>query len=76
VSSIDIDVIGAEALQAIGERVLHRRRPAVDPEEAALRIAQRAELDAELVGIPRPPFQRARQEHFVVSGAVEIAGVE
>ena len=44
---VDVDVVGAEPAQRVGEEVLHRDRAAVDADPAAAGIAQDAELDAD-----------------------------
>src|SRR6185295_13573379 len=72
---IDVDVIQPEAREAVGQKILHGRRPRVDAEPAAIRTAQRAELDRHQGLVPAIP-QRAPDQQLVVSGAVEIAGVE
>jgi hypothetical protein len=45
--TVDVDVVGAEAAQRVGEEVLDRRRPRVVAQPAAVRVAQGAELDAD-----------------------------
>ena len=44
---VDVDMVGAEALQAVGQEILHRRRPGVEADQGAARVAQGAELDRE-----------------------------
>ena len=46
--TVDVDVVDAEPLQRVGEEVLHRRRAGVVADPAAVRVAQGAELHAEL----------------------------
>ena len=53
--AVDVDVVGAEALQRVGQEVAHGRRPGVDAAEGAAGSAQRAELDAELHGVAVEP---------------------
>ena len=50
---IDVDVVDAEALQRIGQEILHRRRPRVDADQRPGGIAQRAELDADDEAVAR-----------------------
>jgi hypothetical protein len=54
--AVDVDVIGAQALQGVGQEVPYRHRPSVDADEGVVRGAQRAELDAEhhTVAVPAP----------------------
>src|SRR3546814_8559618 len=66
---VDVDVVDAQALQRIGEEGLHRRRPAVEADPATGRVAQGAELDAELVTVARHAPERFRYQHLVVSPA-------
>ena len=72
---IDVDVIDAETGQGVAEEVLHRRRPRVDAEPAAVGAAQRAELDRQQ-RLVAPVPQRPADEQLVVSGAVVVAGIE
>src|SRR5471030_2158406 len=74
--AVDVDVFDAEALQRIGGEVFHRGRAVVDAAEAAGRVAQRAELDADLRGVAVAAHQRLAQQQFVVAHGVEVAGVE
>ena len=48
--AVDVDVVGAEPLQRVGEEVLDRGRTPVDAGPAPLDVAQRPELDAQDVG--------------------------
>jgi hypothetical protein len=73
---VDVDMVGAEPLQRIGRKILHRDRPAVIAEEAPVRIAQPAELDRDLQIVAAPAGKRFTDQHFVVAHAVEVAGVE
>ena len=74
--AIDVDIVGAEPAQRVGEKVLHRRRPAVVADEHAGRIAQRAEFHRNDHAVARHAFERAADQHLVVAHAVEVAGVE
>ena len=73
---IDVDVIDAEPLQRIGDKILDRRRAAVIAEKALVGIAQGAELDADLQIVAIAPRERFADQHLIVAHAVEIAGVE
>ena len=73
---VNVDVIGTQTLQRIGERGLDRRRTLVVSEPGAVRPALCAEFDAELVTVARHRCQRLAQQQFVVPHAVEVAGVE
>ncbi len=74
--AVDVDVVGAEALQRIGEEVLGRGWPRVQSDEVAGGTAQRAELHADLHFVARDIFQRLAHQHLIVTHGVEIAGVE
>ena len=73
---VEIDIVGAEPPQRVGQEVLHRRGPAIEPDELALGRAQRAELHGDEHILPPPPPQRLADQHLIVPAAVEIAGVE
>ena len=73
--TIDVDVIHAEPRQRVRQEVLHRGRPRVDAEPAAVRAAQRAELHREQRLVAAIP-QRPADQQLVVPGAVVVAGVE
>jgi hypothetical protein len=72
---VDVDVVDAESLQAVGEEVLDRCRAAVEAAPTAAGIAHRAELHREQ-HLVATAFDGAADEHFIVAHAVEIAGVE
>ena len=74
--TIDVDIIGTQAAQAVGQKILYRPRTRVIEAEAAGGIAERAELDADLHVLPRTAAQRLGDQKLVVAGAVEIPGVE
>jgi hypothetical protein len=76
VSSIGTSGSSPEALQRIGDKILDRGRTAVVAEKALVGIAQRAKLDADLHGIAIAARERLADQHFIVTHAVEIAGVE
>jgi hypothetical protein len=73
---VDVDVVGAEAAQGVGEVALHRLRAGVVAEPRAARVALRAELDADDGAVARAAGERAADEQLVVAHAVEVAGVE
>src|SRR5262245_38039008 len=72
--AIDVDRVHTQALQAVGERCLHRRGPRVVAEPAAVWTALRAELDGDAHTIA-PPDESAADQHLVVAHPIEIAGV-
>ena len=74
--TVDVDVVQTKPLQGIGEKGLHGRGAGVVADPAAGRIAQGAELDADLGAIPGNALQGLADQHFVVAHAVEVAGVE
>ena len=74
--AVDVDVVGAEPAQAVGEEVADRGRPPVGTRPGAGRIAQGAELHAEDHLVAAAPAQRLVQQQLVVAHAVEVAGVE
>src|SRR5580704_601529 len=74
--AVNVDVVGAEPLQAVGDKVLHCGRPGVETAKGAIRSAKRAELHAQDRLLPQPAAQGAAYQHLVVAHAVEIAGVE
>jgi hypothetical protein len=74
--AVDVDVVGAQALQRVGQGRLHCGRARVVTQPAAVGAALRAEFHAELVAVARACGQRLAQQHLVVAHAVEIAGVE
>ena len=73
---VDIDVVGVEALQGVGEERLHCRRAAVIAEPGTVGAAQGPELDADHDLVAPAAGQRLGDEHLVVAHAVVVAGVE
>ena len=73
---VDVDMVGAQPLQRIGERGLERLGPGVVAQPVAERIAQRAELDRQQEPVAVLTLQRLADQHFIVAHAVEVAGVE
>jgi hypothetical protein len=73
---VEVDIVGAEPPQCVGEEVLHRHWPAVDADEAAVGRAHRAELDGDERVVAPTPLERLVEEQLVVAGAVEVASVE
>jgi hypothetical protein len=73
---VDVDMIETEALQRIGEKIPHRRRPRVVAQPAAGGITQRAELDADEKAVALHALQRLADQHLIMAHAVEIAGVD
>jgi len=72
--TVDVNMIGPEALEAVGEEVADRHRPAVDPDVGQVGAAQGAELHAQHHLVPVP--QRLADKELVVAHAVVVAGVE
>ena len=58
--AVDVDVVDAEAGEAVGEEVLHRGGARVEAEPAAVRAAQRAELHREQAPGRGGPAARGR----------------
>ncbi len=73
---IEVDVIGAEPAQRIGQKILHRRRPAVVTEIFQVGRAHRAAFDGYEGALALAAFKRVADQHFVVAHAVEIAGID
>jgi hypothetical protein len=73
---VDVDVVGAQPDQAVGQRVLHRTRPAVDPHVGPVRVALAAELQADVDLGARAAAQRLAQQQFVAPHPVEVTGVQ
>ena len=73
--AVDVDVVGAQALQRVGQEILHRGGPAIHPTPAAAGRAQCAELDRQQ-RLVAPARESAAEQHFVVAHAVEVAGVD
>jgi len=69
-------VVGAQPPQRVGEKVLHRIRPAVVAEEFEVRAAHRAEFDRNERALALAAFERLPDQHLVVPRTVEVAGVE
>ena len=74
--AVDVDVVRAEATKGVGEEVLDGGGTGVHAHEAALRIAQRAELHAQLDPFAVALAQRPAYEQLVVAHAVEVARVQ
>src|SRR5450631_4682688 len=56
--AVDVDMVDAEPLQRIAQKILYRDRPAVHAGKTAGGVAQRAELDADLKIIAAAVLQR------------------
>ena len=72
---VDVDMVGAQALQAVGQEVLDRGRSAVEADEGPARVEHGPELDREHRCIA-PALDGPRDQRLVVAHAVEVAGVE
>ena len=73
---VEVDIVGAEPAQRVGEEVLHRHGAAVDADEAAVGRAHCAELDGDEYVLAPAPLERLAEQQLVVARAVEVAGVE
>jgi len=73
---VEIDVVGAQPPQGVGEKVLHRARATVVAEKLEIGGAQRAELDREKDALALAALERLADQHLIVARAVEVAGVE
>ena len=74
--AVDVDVVHAQALQGVGEEVLHRARSGVDAAWDAVGAAHRAELHRQHDAVAVAALQRSADQLFVVAAAVEVAGVQ
>ncbi len=74
--AVDVDVVGAEAVQRVRERGLDRGGAGVVAEPVAERVALGAELDADHGAVAVAAAQGLAQQQFVVAHAVEVASVE
>ncbi len=74
--AVDVDVVGAQAAQGVGEGGLDRRRAGVVAEPLAVRAALGAELHADPDVLAVAAAQRLVDQQLVVAHAVEVAGVE
>ena len=73
--AVDVDVVDAQAREAVGEEVLDRRGPRVEAEPRSVGAAQGAELHREQ-HLVAPAAQGPADQHLVVAHAVEVAGVD
>ena len=73
---VDVDVVGAEPRERVGEEGLDGRGSAVDADPAPGGVAQGAELDADRDLIAVAIAQRLAYQQFVVAHAVVVAAVE
>src|SRR5262249_2120782 len=73
--AVDIDVIGAETLQAVREEILYRLGPPVHADEGVVRCAHAAEFYGQK-NVRAAAFESTPQQHFVVAHAVEIPSIE
>jgi hypothetical protein len=74
--TVDVQVVGADPAQRVGQEVLDGDRAGVHAVPATGGIPQDAELDADRHLVPAAPAQRVAEEQLVVPHAVEVAGVE
>ena len=75
---VEVDVVGPELAEGLGEGVFDGDRAAVDADELAVGAAEGAELhlDEELVAGLARGLEGAGQEELVVPPAVEVSRVE
>ncbi|CAG6397497.1 hypothetical protein SCOCK_560007 [Actinacidiphila cocklensis] len=74
--AVDVDMVGPEATQRVGERVFHMGGTALDADEGSVGAAQTAELHAQENLFAIAVVERAADEVLVVAHAVEVGGVE
>ena len=74
--SVDVDVIGAEPTERVGEEVLDRRRSQVVAHNRTVRSPHEPELDADDRLLALPAAKCLPDEELVVPGRVVVAGVE
>ena len=74
--TVDVDVVDAEAREAVGEEVLRRGGAGVVAEIGAVGPAQAAELHAEQGPVAAGPGQRLADEELVLPHRIEVAGVD
>jgi len=79
--AVDVDVVEAQTLQAVGAGGLDRGGPGVETDPGLVGPALGAELHAEqdvvaAAAFERPVLERFADQHLVVAHAVEVAGVD
>ena len=73
--TVNVDVIGPEAPQRVGEKIPDCRRPRVDPEPGAGCVPQGTELNADDCALS-PSAKGLPDQQLVVAHPVVVAGVE
>ena len=73
---IEVDVVGLQPAQGIGEEVLHRGGPQVVAGPAAVGRRRAPNFTDRKARSRFSAFERLADQHFVVAHAVEIAGVD
>src|SRR2546422_9637570 len=73
---IDIDVVGAEALQRLGQIVLHGHRTGVNAIPPPLRVSQSAEFDAQYHRAAVAASDCFPDQKLIVTAATEVGRVE
>src|SRR5262245_64736937 len=73
--TVDIDMIHTKPGETVCYEVFDSRRPCVYPKPFAARSPQCSELYRQY-GLGAPSVNRAANQHFVVAGAIEVAGVD
>ena len=74
--TVDVDVVDAEARQAVGEEVLRRGGARVEAEVGAVGAAQGAELHAEQGPVAAGAGERLADEELVLAHRIEVARVD
>ena len=73
---VDVDVVGPEPLERVGECRLYRRRASIKAQEGPRRIALRPELHLEEGPFAVAALQSLAQQELVAAHSVEVARVE
>jgi hypothetical protein len=73
---IQVDVVGAEAGEAVGEERLHRVGRGVQSEPFSVRTAQRAEAHRDEGTLAPSALEGFLQQHLVLAHAVHVGGIE
>jgi hypothetical protein len=73
---VDVDVVGAQPPERVGEEVLDRWRAQVVSDDRPVRPAHEPELDTDYGSLAVTALQRPANQQLVVPGGVVVAGVE
>jgi hypothetical protein len=74
--AIDVNMVGAQPLERVGQEVLHRDRPAVQPDDRTGRVTHDPELHADDRPVTVAAPQRLTQQQLVAALAVPVAGIQ